>query len=592
MEWRIKILKAAMVVLFAALLLRVGYIQLHLGERYMRQSEENRLRVKDIDPLRGLIFDRKGRIMVENRPGYTIVGTPSAVLKNPQTLSKLRDAFCEPEDNGWETLAAKRLNKQAEIRLKRDIEFAQLAAVEASMLFLPGIEVKVESKRHYSQRTAAHILGYLGEISSGELSSYKGFLAGDIVGKYGVEKIYNSLLFGQRGFHVIEVDAAGNKIRDVRGIKDIPAVNGSDIYLTIDLDLQRLAEELLEDKSGAVVALDPSNGDILAMVSAPDYDPEVFSGMVRPEDWNMLVNHPGKPLLNRAVQGTYPPGSTVKMAILAAALQEGVITTEQTFHCPGYYQLGERNFKCWREAGHGHIKALPAIEQSCDVYFYNLGLMLGIDKMAEYLRNFGFGAPTGIDIEGEASGLVPDSAYKNRRWGEGKWTRGHLLNTAIGQGDVLVTPLQLAVFCAALANGGYLPEPHLLKGTVYRNPDYWKSWKPSMRKVEGVSPEAFDILRRGMNLVVQGEHGTAHWLMNPNLEIAGKTGTAQNPHGEDHAWFIGFAPFEDPVIAVCALVEHGEHGSTSAAPIVMKIIHRYLQLEKPKKPPSVIRTVG
>ena len=592
MEFRIKILRILAIVLLGGILIRLGYLQLYQGERYLRQSEDNRLRVVDTNPVRGLIYDRRGRIIVENTPSYSIVSAPVSILNNPQTLALMREIFNEGEDNDWETTARKYIDSRPEIKLKRDIEFASLAAVEANGYFLPGISVKVESKRLYPYRTAVHIIGYLGEISLSELFQYKGFTAGDIVGKKGIEKSYNTQLFGRRGCYVVEVNASGQAIRRIQGGDNIPSVNGSNIHLTIDLELQMLAEELLAGKQGALVAIDPNNGDILAMASAPDYDPVVFSGVISREDWESLINHPGKPLLNRCIQGTYPPGSTIKMAILAAALEEGLTTPERRIFCPGHMQLGKRTFGCWKEGGHGQVNLLMSIEQSCDVYFYQLGLDLGIDKMAEYLKKFGFGAATGIDIENELNGLVPDSSYMNRCYGEGKWTKGHLLNIAIGQGDLLATPLQLVVYCAAFANGGKIVVPHLLKGIVYHNPDKWKGYKPSYDKIEGVSAMTFDLIRRGMYDVVQGEHGTAFWLMNPDFTVAGKTGTAQNPQGDDHAFFIGFAPYDNPVIAVCAVVEHGEHGSTTAAPMVMRIIERYLQYEIPGERSISNKTVG
>lgn len=578
--------------LFAALLFRVGYLQLFERERYARLSEDNRVRVKEVDPVRGMIFDRMGRILVENRPGYSVVTAPQTLLEHPAVLKRLRELLGEGDEDAWLSAAKKYLGRRPEIRLKRDLKFEQLARLEAKMLFLPGLELKVEAKRYYPYKAAPHILGYLGEISSDELETYVGLHPGDIVGKKGVEKSCNALMFGKRGYNVIEVDAAGNKIRDIPGIRNIPPTKGSDVYLTIDLELQQLAEELLSGGQGAIVAIDPNNGDILTIASNPGYDSETFSGVVSPENWEALVSDPCKPLLNRAIQGTYPPGSTIKMTVLAAALEEGVINMDSKIVCQGFLQIGRRPFKCWSEGGHGKIGPYEAIERSCDVFCYHMGLELGIERMAEYYRAFGFANPTGIDIEGEVSGLVPDSAYMNSRYGEKQWTRGHLLNIAIGQGDLLVTPLQLAVYCAAIANRGLVPTPHLHKGTVHRHPDYWESHQPKFRKIEAVSPENFEFIREGMYRVVQAKRGTAHWLMDPNIAVAGKTGTAQNPHGEDHAWFIGFAPYDQPAIAVCALVEHGEHGSTAAAPIVFKIIKRYLQIEKQKETSGAGVVVG
>ena len=591
MEFRIKILKFAVIFLFVGMLVRIGYLQLYLGKRYLQQSENNRLRVVEEDPVRGFIYDRKGRLIVENIPSYAITGAPQNILKNYDSLAKLRSIFNESDDNGWEN-SARKYYSRPEIRLRRDIEFASLAAVEANQLLLPGIEVKVESKRHYHYKTATHIIGYLGEINANELSNYKGFQPGDIVGKKGIEKTYNSLLFGKKGYRVIEVDASGNRLADTRLMKSVEPLNGSDIYLTIDLELQEYAEEMLSGWRGAIVAIDPANGDVLVMASSPDYNPEYFAGVLKPDVWNSLLDNPAKPLLNRCIQGTYPPGSITKMAILAAALEEKVVDPKEKIVCPGFKQLGNRTFRCWNEGGHGGVNAYQAIEQSCDVYFYELSLRLGIDKMAEYFRKFGLGRITGIDIEGELPGLIPDSLYMDDRYGVRGWTKGHLLNISIGQGDVLITPLQAAVFCAALANRGKIPVPHLFKSVLFHNPDNWEGHFPEFKYIGGISEKTYNVLLRGMWDVVQCEHGTAHWLRDPEIQIAGKTGTAQNPHGEDHAWFIGFGPYENPEIVVCALVEHGEHGTTMAAPIVVKLIKQYLRMSNTKSPVVSTRAVG
>ena len=591
MEFRIKIVKFVFIILFLGMLVRIGYLQLYLGKRYLQQSENNRLRVVEEDPVRGFIYDRKGRLIVENIPSYTIVGTPQNILKNYESLAKLRSIFNESDENGWE-ISARKYYSRPEIRLKRDIEFASLAAVEANQLILPGIEVKVESKRHYPYKTATHIIGFLGEINSDELVSYKGFQPGDIVGKKGMEKTCNSLLFGKKGYRVIEVDASGNRLADAYRMKNVEPRNGSDIYLTIDLELQELAEDMLAGWQGAVVAIDPANGDILVMASSPDYNPEYFAGVLKPEVWNTLVSDPAKPLLNRCIQGTYPPASTTKMAVLAAALEEKVVTAKETIVCPGFKQLGNRTFRCWNEGGHGAVNGHEAIERSCDVYFYELSLRLGIDKMAEYYRKFGLGSTTGIDVEGELPGLIPDSSYMNKRYGESDWTTGHLLNISIGQGDVLVTPLQMVVYCAGLANRGRIPVPHLFKSVLYHNPDKWEGYNPRFNQIDGISDKTYEVLLRGMLDVIQKEQGTAHWLIDPEIQIAGKTGTAQNPHGEDHAWFVGYGPFDNPRIAVCALVEHGEHGTTVAAPIVVKLIKQYLRMSSHQSHPVSTRAVG
>lgn len=594
MGYRAKILKIVYPILFLAVLARLGYLQLNLGKKYLIQAEENHLRVIDVDPARGFIFDRKGRLLVANDPSYSIVSEPQNLLKNPAAVTELRRIFNESSQSNWENQARKNINRAGELKLRRDVDFATLAAVESNRLFLPGIDVKIESKRSYPYKTAIHILGYLGEINQNELQAYGNFQPGDIVGKRGIERTYNSLLFGQKGYKAVVVDASGNRLSDTKGVKAVEPMNGNDIYLTIDLDLQILAEDLLTGESGAVVAMDPNTGEILAMASAPDYNPEFFSGVLKQENWESLLNNPKKPLLNRCIQGTYPPGSVIKMAILAAGLEEKVISPETRVTCHGFMQFGNRPFKCWKwkDGGHGSVNALQAIEQSCDVYFYQLGIKLGITRISKYLKKFGFGSITSSDIEGELKALVPDSSYMDKRYGVRGWTKGQLMNIAIGQGDLLVTPLQLAVYCATLANRGKMPTAHLFKGVLYHNPDKWEGYSPALKPVEGISQSTYDILLQGMYEVVQGSRGTAHWLMDKEIQVAGKTGTAQNPHGDDHAWFIGYAPIDKPQIVVCALVEFGEHGSSAAAPIVMKLIKQYLVISNPKALPLSAKAVG
>jgi len=592
MENRIKILKIVVLLLFTGLICRIGYLQLYQGQKYFRQSEANRLRLEECDPVRGAIYDRKGRLLVDNSPCYTIVTTPANIIKNPRIIDLLKQVFNEPDNREWEETARKNLTRSPELKLKRDVEFADLAAFETNRLFLPGVEVKIETKRRYPQKIAAHAFGYLGEISQSELVSFKNFLPGDIVGKKGLEKAYNAELFGEKGYAVYEVDAVGNKLAEAADVRGIDPVNGSDLYLTLDLDLQLYAEELLGERNGSIVAIDPRNGEILVLASNPGYDPEDFSGVLDNDTWQDMLNDPDKPLLNRALQGVYPPGSVIKMAIMAGALEEKLVTPGEKVTCIGFLQMGNRPFKCWNKKGHGRISSVNALEQSCDVYFYHMGLRLGVDGLSKYYRKFGLGSPTGIDIEGEASGLVPDSTYMNRRYGPRGWTKGHIMNISIGQGDLLVTPLQLACYCAGLANRGKIPKPHLIKGILHHEPDKWEDIPTTFKNIEGISPQTWDIIMQGMYEVLQGPRGTAHWLMDRDIEIGGKTGTAQNPHGDDHAWFIGFAPFDDPQIAICALVEHGEHGSSAAAPIVVKIIQRLLKPSKVDDQPMVFKPVG
>jgi penicillin-binding protein 2 len=417
-------------------------------------------------------------------------------------------------------------------------------------------------------------LGYIAEISEEEKKRFPNREAGDIVGKSGIERAYEDLLAGRKGYHYLIVNAVGQITGELVD-KYIPPQRNGNLYLTIDLELQILAEELLEGKRGAAVALDPNNGEILAIASTPKYDPEVFTGVLRSEDWQQLQTDPDVPLLHRAIQSGYPPASTFKMVTLTAALEEGFITEDYEDNCTGSYKFG-RIYHCFKSDGHGKLTPVQAIEQSCDSFFYRLGHALGVDKLGHYMRIYRFGSLTGIDLENETEGIAPDSAYLDRRYGAGEWSPGLALNIAIGQGEILATPLQLAHYCGILATGGLKAVPHLFL-EMHLEDEESIQFQRRVSQVD-LKPETFELLRNGMRRVIGGEDGTAKWLEDPNWHMAGKTGTAQNPHGEDHALFIGFAPFENPVIAVAVVVENVGFGSTHAAPIAIKLMRRYLKI--------------
>jgi len=399
------------------------------------------------------------------------------------------------------------------------------------------------------------------------------YKAGDLVGKNGLEKKYDLLLRGTKGVRYLKVDANGRELGDYDPDRNIPPIHGNDLYLYMDYEIQRFADSLFEGKRGALVALDTRTGGVLAFVSKPDYEPGLLSGRINAQQWQKLVSDPYHPLFNRAIQSTYPPGSTYKLVAALAALQEGIITPEWTAFCPGYYKLGRKVIHCWNKAGHGNINLLQAIRGSCNVYFYQLGLKIGLPIWSEYSRKLGFGKPTGIDLPNEFSGLVPSVEYFNKIYGKNGWTRGHLANLAIGQGELLVTPVQMAVFTMIIANKGLYHPPHMVD-KIY---DYTtrKSVQFPIKTgyVDGISDDVYETIREGMRRVVNG--GTGWRAKVRGIEMAGKTGTAQNPHGDDHAWFIGFAPYENPEVAVAAIVENGGSGGGVAAPLVRKFLEKY-----------------
>jgi penicillin-binding protein 2 len=438
--------------------------------------------------------------------------------------------------------------------------------------------------------SAAHLLGYLGQINGGELSSgkYPGVRGGDSIGKYGAEKVFEDLLRGKRGGRQVEVDASG---RLVRVIKTVDSVPGKNLFLTIDNTLQQTAEAMLKDKAGAIVALDPSNGDVLVMASSPSFDQNDFIGGISSKKWKKLLADPDRPMSNKAIQGEYPPASTYKMITAIAALEEGVVDTGTKVFCSGQYKFGNRVYRCWKKWGHGEIDILGAIEKSCDVFFYKAGEELGVDSLAQYAKGCGLGKVTGIELEHERPGLVPTSAWKRKRYGV-PWQPGETLSIAIGQGFNLVTPLQMAVFTAALGNGGTLYRPRILKSVQTLNGEVTDIKEPEIIGGLPAGKETLKVVRKGLLDVVQGERGTARRIRIKGVEIAGKTGTAQvfslkkkdreskkrlDYNLRDHAWFVCYAPAENPVIAISVMVEHGEHGSSAAAPMAGAVLRAYLE---------------
>lgn len=602
-EWfnqRLTGVMVVVVVTFAILILRLFYLQVMEGSEYRRQSEINSIRLQDIDAPRGLIFDRHGTMLVDNRPSFDLFIVPKDARPIEQTLEKLSRILQEPVD-----LLQARLDKNKKhgaytpVLIDEDIGRDILAAVEVHRYDLPGVVVKVSPKRHYLyDQHAVHLIGYMGEINAEELQreAYADCKGGDFIGKFGVEKSFEGHLRGVRGGYQVEVNATG---QIVRILKTVPAQAGRDITLTIDHELQETAEYLLQDQSGAVVAVDPDNGEILAMASSPTFDPNNFIvGMTR-DVWSDLINNPFRPLENKAIQAEYPPASTYKIVTAIAGLEEGVIDSEMTHYCPGFYKYGNRVYRCWRRAGHGDVNVVQALKQSCDVYFYQVGEALGVDRLAWYAKAHGLGAATGIPIDGEASGLIPTAAWKRKRMGVA-WQGGETLSIAIGQGFNLVTPLQMAMLTAAVGNGGTRYKPIIVKSMQAGANGERTVTEPEVVGQLPVGDTTLALVRQGLRAVVNEFKGTAYASRLEDVDFSGKTGTAQvvgrkpetegggaaddedNIFFKDHAWFVAYAPSEHPRIAVAVIVEHGEHGSSAAAPVAREVIRKYLNLPEDK----------
>ena len=578
------------------LLSRLWYLQILNGDDYRQKSENNRVRIRPILAARGMILDRFGKVMVDNRPAFDVfllredAGNLKEAIKNVSGVIKTR-----PED--IET-SLRRESPIRPVRIKRDIDRETLATLLTNRLDLPGITVSIEPKRSYPYgNLGSHLFGHIGEVTEKQLSigSYTDYRMGSLIGKSGLELKYETYLKGVDGGKYVEIDASG---RELSILKEVDSYPGNNLVTTIDLELQKAAEEAFKDKAGAVVAMDPRNGEILAMISSPAFNPDMFSGPLDSEEWNLLINNPLKPLQNRAIQGQYPPGSTYKTIVAAAALEEGVITKDTAFQCNGSYRFGNRNYRCWKSDGHGSVSLHRAIVESCDTYFYQVGLKLGIDKIAEYSRKFGLGQPTGIELSDEKSGIVPDRAWKQKRFGT-PWFEGETLSCAIGQGFNLVTPIQLLTAYAALTNGGDVYQPHLAKAIVGPDGKVLRTLLPEARKKLILSPETVELLKAGLQGVVNEPGGTARSARLDDIKVGGKTGTTQvvamradqRVKGEDltywfrdHAWFASFAPVEDPRIALVVFIEHsGYSGGHAAAPVAGKILKSFFDLEKQRK---------
>ncbi|MCX6639606.1 MAG: penicillin-binding protein 2 [bacterium] len=571
---RIGILIGVCLAMFAILAVRLLELQIILSREYKAKSEANSVRLIEVLPGRGLISDRWGKIIVENHPAYSLSIIPYEARNSPETYSELSYILSKPVEEVHTLVNQQPGPGYLPVKFARDLNFQALAAYRARALDLIGVEDQFDPKRYFTYPVAPHAIGYIGEISEAEKKKFPNRKTGDIVGKSGIERKYDDLLAGQKGYRYMIVNALGQISGELED-KYVPPQSSGKLLLSMDLDLQMIAEAGLMDHCGAVVALDPNNGELLAITSAPKYNPEKLTGVIRLTDWQDMQNDPGVPLLNRATQSGYPAASTFKMAILSAALEEGIITPNYTYYCPGYYNLG-RVYHCFKKEGHGTLNVYEAIEQSCDAFFYRLGHRLGVETIGKYLKMYGFGSPTGVDIENEVSGIAPTKEYMDKRYGKGKWSFALALNIAIGQGETLVTPIQLAQYCGILATAGTKAKPHLFM-EMRQNDGEVIRFKPEIKHVD-ISRETFAIVREGMRRVVEGSRGTARAWKDPRWEMAGKTGTAQNPHGKDHALFIGFAPFDHPIIAVAVVVENVGFGSQFAAPIGMKIMSRYLEI--------------
>ncbi|OGP35135.1 MAG: penicillin-binding protein 2 [Deltaproteobacteria bacterium GWC2_65_14] len=577
---------------FLLLLGRLYWMQVVRSEHFRTLSENNRLRLRAIRAPRGVILDRKGRSIAETAASFDLICFPGDVPDLERELRLLAEVVdFDPAETRERILAAKRKNPFKSITVARDIRFEQVSVIELNREALPGFSILVEAKRSYPFGAQfAHVLGYVGEASEEELDpgDNGGVFMGDLVGKNGLEKTWGSALRGENGGRYVEVDAAG---RDRRLVREVTPRRGDTVQTTLDAEIQKAAYDAMGTRAGAVIAMDPRSGEILALVSTPAYDPNLFSRKLKAEEWQALVRNPRNPMQSKGVQGTYAPGSTVKPLLVLEALESGAQDPRAAVSCNGSFTLGNRSFRCWKEKGHGRVDMYKAVVQSCDVYFYTLGLKLDPDRVAELERRMGLGVQTGIDLPGERKGLVPDVAWKREARKE-RWLPSDSVLLGIGQGAIHVTPLGMLSAYSAIAAEGKVVRPRLVRrilrfdGTVEEVPEEVKA---SLQ----FRPETAAFLKRSLSGVVN-DHGTGGAAKLPGIEVGGKSGTAQVaamkgkrvksehlPYEiRDHAWFVGFAPVQEPEIAVVAMVEHGGHGGSAAAPIVKAVMQEYFRIRQ------------
>lgn len=574
------------ILVFAILLGRALFLQIVKVDYYRRLSENNRLRVVPLHPYRGLILDRRGEVIVNNVPAYHLSIVLEDVPDIEKTIGRISELISISTEEIRKALSSKNRAPFEPARVKEDISLKEVAIVESHRMELPGVFIEVEGRRGYLHgELAAHLLGYVREVTP-EQQEREGLPLGSVIGQEGVEKAYDSILRGRPGKKEIEVNALGHETR-VLSIKE-PAP-GNNLYLTIDLRLQRTAEEILNGKKGAIVAINPQNGHILAMVSKPAYDPRLFSGKISPENWIAFINHPDRPLNNKTIQGLYPPASVFKIILASASLEKKILLPKT--YCAGYLYFGRRVYNDWKRGGHGSVDLHRAIVESCDVYFYNLGNELGIDTLAEFAKKFGLGMATGIDLPSEKGGIIPSTEWKQQAKNE-IWFPGETLSASIGQGYISITPIQLTLMMGAVGNSGIRYRPMVFLGFEDRTEKKPYLFPPvQMGKIQATE-ETLKIIREALIGVVEDTHGTGGAARSSLARIGGKTGTAQviarregvsaedlPEEFRDHAWFVAFAPAENPKIAIAVLVEHGGHGGSAAAPLAKMVIEEYLRNE-------------
>ena len=596
---KILIFAILVVVSFLCLWMRIWYLQILKWQYLTGLSENNRVRMVTLPASRGMIKDRNGETLVSIRPAFNLYLTPEDAWNLDSSLDKLAQRISLDREKLKKKIAQTKSFK--EVLIKGDIPREEVAFVEENNMSLPGIRIRAEPLRNYVfNNLASHTLGYLGEISKASLERLKdpAYRQGDFVGKNGLENIYESLLRGKKGYKEVEVDVSG---REFKTLRKLSPESGNNLILTLDVKIQEELEKLMtetaeQNMNGSVVVMKVQTGEIIAITSKPSFDPNKFAAGISPKNWRDLVTDEWHPLQNRSIHGQYPPGSTYKIVTAIAGLGEGVIKPDTSIFCPGHFKLGRGRYRCWKKSGHGFMNLHDALVQSCDVYFYTIGHRLGIDTIAKYAKRFGLGRSTRLGLSREKKGLVPTTQWKLLNKKE-PWQLGETISASIGQGFNLVTPIQQVIMMAAVANRGILLKPYLVKRIEGPEGQLRQEFFPEIIGQIGVDPDHLEQVRMALRDVVNGARGTGKKSRLKNIIVSGKTGTAQVVRmksneelekGEaipvkyrDHAWFVAFAPYEKPVLAVAIIVEHGGHGGATAGPIAGKIFKKYFKLYPP-----------
>jgi penicillin-binding protein 2 len=586
LERRILLFHIGLIMLLLGFLLNFWYLQGIHGNEYASLAENNRLRRVPWKPTRGVIVDREGHVMASTRPSLDLLLRREGDHDLEAQLMELSGIVGTPYDELTARLNAMRGRPLFEpLVVKEDVDLQHVARIEARRERYPSVEISQSARRHYPfEAIPVHAIGYVGEVSEGQLlgEASEGLVRGDIVGKSGIERSYDEWLRGQRGWRLVSVNNLGRQIGTSR-VESEPS-NGQQLELTISMKLQAAFMEAMKDEAGAGVFMDPWSGEVLAIASSPAFEPNMFADGINHEEWREITEDPRRPLHDRAIASFYAPGSTFKVVMAVAGLETGTVSTEDRVWCNGSAKFYGRRRLCWKRGGHGWVDMHKALAESCNVYFYTLGKKLGIEPITEYGSVFGLGRPTGIDLPGEESGILPSSEWKMKVQRE-RWYPGDTISVAIGQGLLAVTPVQMATVISAIATGGEMPVPHMLTRDSFES-----------RKLP-ISSSTMEVVRDSLRLAVTA--GTGRAATGGKFTVSGKTGTAQVykhsagidsdklPKEErDHAWFVGYAPADEPQIAFAVILEHGGHGGRTAAPVVRKVLEAYFEEDEDVRAPA------